>query len=48
MVFKVPLSGGGLILPLSSHRHYAGSSESTGEAAEQDQHGQASGGVQAI
>ena len=39
---------GVLFFHCSSHRHYAGSSESTGEAAEHDQHGQASDGVQAL
>ena len=44
MIFKVPLSGGGLILPLSFPQ--AESSEPTGEVAKHDQHGQASDGVQ--
>ena len=47
-IFKVPLSRGGLVLLCSFHRDWAQGSESIGEVADHDQHGQAWDGVQAL
>ena len=48
MIFKVPLSGGSLILPLSFPQALSREFRPLEEAAKHDRYGQASDGVQAI